>query len=303
MNSKHPRYDRPATGCLERSGTLRRQDWMTGHPVCDGISSLRAGLLRRAYARHRHDTYTIAVTGSGVQEFDYRGSVYRSLPGQVVVLHPDEPHDGRSGKPGGFTYCALNLDPACLSEVLGLLPFIDSPVFNDPVLAQLVTQAVAGTTDSVLEPLAADDLIQTIAVRLLAAASPKTANSRHRMMSEAVLMRLREFLDTHYTRVIPVSQLEYVSGESRYCIATNFRRRFGTSPYRYLLMRRVGFVRSRLPLAGSLGDLALAAGFADQAHMTRMFKSVVGFTPDGYARLWRAGAVNTYTNAYNQPRH
>ena len=58
---------------------------------------LRAGLKSQPYSRHRHDTYSISVTRSGVQEFDYRGAVHRSLPGQVVVLHPDELHDGRPG--------------------------------------------------------------------------------------------------------------------------------------------------------------------------------------------------------------
>jgi AraC-like DNA-binding protein len=40
-------------------------------------------------------------------------------------------------------------------------------------------------------------------------------------------------------------------------------------------------VRAGVPLA----ELALAAGFADQAHFTRMFRSTLGVTPGRYARL------------------
>ncbi len=52
-------------------------------------------------------------------------------------------------------------------------------------------------------------------------------------------------------------------------------------------MRRLDFARSRLRGGTPLADLALAAGFADQAHFTRMFKSAYGMTPGRYARLRR----------------
>src|SRR5262249_34924136 len=62
-------------GRLERSG-----DWIEQAPPVQGITRLRAGLKSQPYSRHRHDTYSISVTRSGVQEFDYRGAVHRSLP-------------------------------------------------------------------------------------------------------------------------------------------------------------------------------------------------------------------------------
>ena len=54
-----------------------------------GVELLRAWFAGPAYEKHRHDTYAIGVTDSGVQVFDYRGSMHVSTPGQVVVLYPD----------------------------------------------------------------------------------------------------------------------------------------------------------------------------------------------------------------------
>ncbi|QIG53125.1 hypothetical protein G6N82_02215 [Altererythrobacter sp. BO-6] len=51
-------------------------------------------LVGAAFSPHRHDTYTVAVTMAGVQTFNYRGEMRYSLPGQVLILHPDELHDG-----------------------------------------------------------------------------------------------------------------------------------------------------------------------------------------------------------------
>ena len=39
-----------------------------------GLERLRARFGGRAFARHRHDTYTVCVTESGLQGFDYRGA-------------------------------------------------------------------------------------------------------------------------------------------------------------------------------------------------------------------------------------
>ena len=45
------------------------------------------------YGLHRHDTYAIGCTLAGVQSFHYRRGLRHSLPGGVLVLHPDEAHD------------------------------------------------------------------------------------------------------------------------------------------------------------------------------------------------------------------
>jgi AraC-like DNA-binding protein len=60
---------------------------------------------------------------------------------------------------------------------------------------------------------------------------------------------------------------------------------FGTSPYRYLLMRRLAFARDRIHQKRPLVEVACEAGFADQAHFTRVFKSTFGLTPARYRAL------------------
>ena len=63
-------------------------------------------LLGAAFSPHRHDTYTVALTMAGVQTFNYRGATRHSLPGQVLILHPDEIHDGHCSDEAGFSYRA-----------------------------------------------------------------------------------------------------------------------------------------------------------------------------------------------------
>jgi AraC-like DNA-binding protein len=257
-----------------------------------GIELLQAWFTGRGYSPHRHDTYGIAVTDLGIQKFDYRGRVERSVPGQVTILHPDELHDGRAGTDGGFGYHIVYVDPerigAALRVITGKpapLPFAHDPVAFRPRLARAVDDAFR----SGLEPLARDAVVVRVAEGLLAEDTSVSSGGpqlpKKLRLDSAALTRAREFLEDRRS-VIRSAELEEVTGLSRYELARQFRAQYGTSPYRYSLQRRLDFARKELQRGQPLAQVALAAGFADQAHFTRMFVSVYGLSPGRYARQW-----------------
>jgi AraC-like DNA-binding protein len=272
-----------------------RGDWVWGRGPIGGVELLRAWFSGRAYAAHRHDTYGIGVTEAGVQMFDYRGRAERSTPGHVVVLHPDEMHDGRAGAEGGFGYRIVYVDPARIVSAVRTirgrptpLPFVRQPVAHNPTLARAVT----GAFRSALEPLALDALILRLAEGLVEGDASGQSAAPSPRLDHAALARARAFLDSRRA-IVRSTELEAVSGLSRYELARQFRACYGTSPYRYSLMRRLDFARNELRGGRPLAELALTAGFADQAHLTRMFRSAYGVTPGRYARLHAAGAGYT----------
>src|ERR1700746_2475583 len=122
-------------------------EWIDASRPADGVDLFRARLRGRPFSRHRHDVYAIGVTEEGVQAFDYQGTVERSLPGQVFVLHPDELHDGRAEGPGLFSYRLIYVNPDRIASALPALtgratplPFAP-PVTDDPFLARTVRTA------------------------------------------------------------------------------------------------------------------------------------------------------------------
>jgi len=257
-----------------------------GRAPVAGVELLRAWFRGRAFAPHRHDTYAIGVTEAGVQVFDYRGRVERCVPGDVVVLHPDETHDGRAGGDDGFGYRIVYVEPARIAAAVhairgrpASLPFARQPVSRNPTLARAVTAAFRAPA----EPLALDALVLRLAEGLIECEADGGPPGAPRVDQRA-LDRARAFLDGRRA-VVRSTELEAVTGLSRYELARQFRVRYGTSPYRYSLLRRLDFARSRLRAETPLADLALAAGFADQAHFTRMFRSAYGVTPGRYTRL------------------
>src|SRR6266850_1012854 len=154
------RVGRSAGEGLERS--CGAGDWVRGRAPVGGVELLRAWFGGPAYA--------IGVTEAGVQVFDYRGRVERSRPGQVVVLHPDEAHDGRPGDEAGFGYRIVYVEPARIAAAVrtirggpACLPFAREPVTRNPTLAR----AVAAAFRTAPEPLALDALVLRLAEGLI----------------------------------------------------------------------------------------------------------------------------------------
>jgi AraC-like DNA-binding protein len=260
-------------------------DFLNIDAPASALQRLRAGFSGHAYNRHRHETYAVGVTEAGLQCFHYRGAAWASTTGRVIVLYPDEAHDGHAGAPAGFVYSMLYIDPSLIAAALGgrALPFCGEPVFDDPALRRMVAHAFVDF------PQPIDDLALPTFITMLAEALSRRAGAvpPATRVSPKALVTARALL-SDATGSVTAATLEAETGVDRYALARGFRACFGTSPHRYLIGRRLDRVKSEITRGISLADAAYAAGFADQSHMTRHFKSRFGLTPGRYAALCTA---------------
>ena len=79
-----------------------------------------------------------------------------------------------------------------------------------------------------------------------------------------------------------MAELAGLSGVSRFQLLRGFARAVGVTPHAYVVQQRVRLARRLLVAGGRLAAVAVAAGFADQSHMTRAFVRQVGVTPGRY---------------------
>ncbi len=272
-----------------RPGRRRASDgWVNTEAPANGVERIEAFFRGQVYSPHRHDVYAIGITDTGVQCFGYRGTAHHSLPGRVIVLHPDEVHDGGAGTEDGFRYRMIYIDPALIADALDgtPLPFVSDAVSNDRRLQSAVGHALADIGEPV-DGLRRDEIVLSIAEALAAVAggaSGSDGKSRPTVDSAAI-GRARDVLSASTDRPIDNGDLEAASGLDRWTLARQFRTAYGTSPYRYFVMRRLDRVRRAIAEGSSLADAALAAGFADQSHMTRHFTRAYGMPPGRWARL------------------
>lgn len=262
-----------------------RNDWFHRAPDVGGLQRFEAFFAGHGYDPHRHDTYAIGHTLAGVQSFQYRGSWRHSQPGATIVLHPDEAHDGEAGTESGFQYRMMYIEPALIQQMLGgqPLPFIKTGLSNDPRLFA-ATGALLRSLDCPLDPLEEQDALFDLAQAL---SSVSGASGKRSGFDYVAAQRAREYIHSALDRTVTLDELAQHSGRDRWSLSRNFRLLFGTSPYRYLTMRRLDMVRALLTQGQTLVSAALIAGFTDQSHMTRQFSKTYGLPPARWLNLQR----------------
>lgn len=255
-----------------------------------GVELIEAQLRAGAFSPHRHDTYTIAVTTAGVQSFNYRGKRWRSLPGQVVILHPDELHDGYCCDPAGFSYRAAYLPPAHVQTVIGgaALPFLAEGVSTDVDLVASARRLIAMSTAEVDLFGYQAALHQFVSAMQRCEDGPPPAS---RNVNREAVMRVREFLDGVPAPGTNLDHLEDLAGYDRWQLSRDFRALLGTSPYRYLQCRRLERAGQLLRSGMGLAAAAHEAGFADQSHFGRVFRRTFGTTPLAWHRSGQARTI------------
>ena len=246
-------------------------------PGAPGIERLEARFHGQAFSPHRHDTYAIGVTLSGIQSFHFRGDRWHCLPGQCHILHPDETHDGGAGSDEGFSYRIVYVAPWLVQEALlgKPLPFVGRPVVDAARLDGLSVDIWNLEED--LDEVARTELVVAVTNLLVEASSDGTTSRGP--LALARLARVRDLIADSPADRRSMEELERLAGLDRWTLARQFRAAFGTSPSRFRTMRQLDHVRHMLRNGASLTEASNAAGFADQSHMTRHFKRAYGLPP------------------------
>ncbi|WP_245536455.1 helix-turn-helix domain-containing protein [Terriglobus saanensis] len=134
--------------------------------------------------------------------------------------------------------------------------------------------------------LYADQLATALAIRLLFLERQEgrrefckaSALPRHRL--RRVIERMRELQSD-----LDLKTLATESGYSRTHFLRMFRESMGCTPHQYLLRLRLERARELLRQKRmSLIDIAALCGFSSHAHLSRMFRQVVGVPPSEYRR-------------------
>jgi AraC-like DNA-binding protein len=104
-----------------------------------------------------------------------------------------------------------------------------------------------------------------------------------------MIRRIEELLDSRLQGRQSVAEIASCIGYSPSHFFRMFRRSFGITPHTYVMRRRLAVAQELLMRTDRcLADIALNAGFCDQAHLSRTFRRSVGTTPRAFRAINRA---------------
>jgi AraC family transcriptional regulator len=232
------------------------------------------------------------------------------VPGAVALIPSGVPV--KWSWPARLAFSVLTLDPSFLErvaqEVFGLEPADFKLVIAERMHDTVITNIAGVLSREVMRSelggrLYAESLANILAVHLLReyaqcadgrvleacwAGAEVATDATHagpagrsppqpRAVADAV-----RYIHDNYSRDLSLNDLAEAVHLSPFHIARVFKQALGVSPHQYLIQVRVNSARSLLSAGSgerSLAEVASAVGFADQSHLTRHFKRILGITP------------------------
>jgi len=240
---------------------------------------------RVCYARHSHETFSIGLIDSGASTYINGDHQCRVEAGTLVLMNPGDVHACNPIQNQPWAYRMLYVDAGWLSQLQDDLGMEGggfrcfAPIMTrDPLLQSGFPRFHAVLVDDNA------DLLQkeTAAVSFFSLLHERLWLEVGVPVSDLKLQRAAEFIADNYQRSLKLGEISLVAGVSPSSLIRAFKKQFGMTPHAYLTNRRVQFARTELRRGRPIADVALAAGFADQAHLQRAFKQLLAATPGHY---------------------
>ena len=231
-----------------------------------------------------------------ITEREIGGSFKREevVRGSCVVIPTNTSQYAEWDKESGALTIAI--DPKAFAQTIyevvdpdkiELLPLFSTP---DPFMYQIgIALKSALMKQSKTSRLYAETLVNTLTLHLL-----ENYCTSHTSLSECVagqlpqykLHKVIDYINAYLDRDLSLKELSSLVQMSPHYFSQLFKGSTGTTPHQYVIQCRIDRAKKLIGQNQlSLAEIATLVGFADQSHLHRHFKRVVGVTPKTWSRL------------------
>ncbi len=223
---------------------------------------------------HTCATYYLVLDGSVQEHCGKISSEHRS--GDLIYFPPDEPHrEELQGSKGVL----IEVVPELVKQSVGC----DSlPRYSMGLGAPGFVLASRMLAELRYADQYSPSVIQALAVELLVALCRK---KRSTASTPPWVKRVTEYLRTAGVVQPSLGDLAKEVGVHPVSVARAFRRHYGCTIGEFVRTNRIQAACEKLRHSRlTIGEIAHETGFADQSHLTRCFKKVMGVSPGEYKR-------------------
>lgn len=228
---------------------------------------------------HKYASFSFVLAGNYLEKFNRQSFARKS---STVVFHPPEESHTVNFETN-VRILSVEFDFRRLAAIREHSLVLDEP-------SSLQTENINRLGQKIYQELRRPDAFSAIAVEglileILAEASRRKTRDDDARHFPRWLSETKDFLHENFAASFAVEDVARVAGVHPVHLARVFRRKFGCTIGEYIRRLRIDFANRRLrDTKDSLSEIALAAGFADQSHLNKTFKSVFGLTPAEYRK-------------------
>jgi AraC family transcriptional regulator len=151
---------------------------------------------------------------------------------------------------------------------------------QDPLLSQIVTTLAQEIEDGFADRILVESLGTAMFIRIARRFIGHLPLPTSGGLSPGRLQRVRDYVEAHLDDNLSLTVLADIACLSSYHFSRSFKQATGVGPQRYVIQRRIKRAKRLLRQTGvPLALIAQETGFADQSHLTHMFRRETGMTP------------------------
>ena len=231
------------------------------------------------YQKHYHNNPTLAfiVKGSSTEILS-KSSVHCNAQ-SLIIMPAGEVHANHYDQKGCLSL-VIELKPPRLESISSYSKLLDQFSLNNrtaftSLLTRIYKEIIVMDTAS---PLAMEGLTLELLSDLSRSSSRLAKHGRPRWLRQAF-----DYVQAHFTEAIRLNDVARSIGVHPVHLARTFRESYGLTLGEQVRTLRIEFACTLLSTSETrLAEVALACGFSDQAHFSRVFKQHIGITPSQY---------------------
>jgi AraC-like DNA-binding protein len=238
---------------------------------------------------HAHAQYQLSLYAGAPRRFKVGAAEFAGDPHCAVMIQAGEPHSSVPVDDERLALRTFYLEPRVITEAAdsiwhgrGTVAFRDALV-RDPSTVEALLAAHRALDE--LQPSAEEQLCVALEHLVGKHATP-TGAVLSPSGTQARVARVRDLIEDRVADSLSLGELATVADVSRFHLIRLFRQQYGVTPFAYQRNQRVERARAAFRGGGSVSDAVAAGGFADQSHLGRTFRAVMGATPGQYRRCF-----------------
>ncbi|ASA24104.1 AraC family transcriptional regulator [Paenibacillus donghaensis] len=221
---------------------------------------------------HQHECYELVyyIHGAGTTNVGPRS--YHFRPSSFALIPPNHKHDENHRDDADILFIGFLSDHPGMSTLQGV--YEDDKEHSVLQTLRRMQEEFKRKRDGFAELMNLQ--LSEITVHLLRLLGAADFHSP----SEDRVQYVLNYMDEHYRHKLSVTTLAEMSGYSYDRFRHLFKERFGFSPLRYLLLKRLNYAKSLLQHTQMhISEISAAAGFVNDSQFCNMFKRETGVSP------------------------
>ncbi|MEO8406984.1 MAG: helix-turn-helix transcriptional regulator [Oxalobacteraceae bacterium] len=247
-------------------------NWMQ----CADIEVVRARMGPCGLGEHFHDKWSIGLILQGVCRFHSGNRQYEVMAAELFMIPPYEVHKCAAASSDVMYQVMYISDDRLAAIAPHLKQFVAGSSVRLKLLPAFLFRLLQQITGEEKDDAVLNDSFRQLDLFFCNGALSCQPKSRH---------PLQNILHLGWEQAINLGEAEQTTRYSRWHAVRTFQQHIGLSPRLYLRQLRALKARYMLQQGRPLAEVANALHFADQAHFSRVFKSVFGVPPGKLQRV------------------